>query len=316
MNSIFIGASAGAALIAGLTEQLRPPDDAVGRGAARVAIGAGLMAYAARFVEPDMRRVVEELHEERTAFDLIAAGVDVPMLQVRNLDFSYGTVQVLFDVNLDIRKGETVALLGTNGAGKSTLLRVISGLAIPSRGVVRLGGHAITYEDPTVRVGRGIVQVPGGRVGVLAAHGAREPPRRCVLVRRVRRGRHGSSVPSSCFPRLRSRMDEPAGTLSGGQQQMLGLAKALVLEPELLLIDELSLGLAPVVVQELLGVIEGLKARGVTMIIVEQSVNVGLPIADRAVFMEKGEVRFEGSAEDLLLRDDLLRAVFFGSEGG
>ncbi len=97
---------------------------------------------------------------------------------------------------------------------------------------------------------------------------------------------------------------------------MLGLAKALVLEPELLLIDELSLGLAPLVVQELLGVIQGLKARGVTMIIVEQSVNVGLTIADRAVFMEKGEVRFEGAAEDLLLRDDLLRAVFFGSEGG
>ena len=118
------------------------------------------------------------------------------------------------------------------------------------------------------------------------------------------------------FPALRSRMDEPAGTLSGGQQQMLGLAKALVLEPELLLIDELSLGLAPLVVQELLGVIQGLKARGVTMIIVEQSVNVGLVVADRAVFMEKGEVRFEGAAEELLLRDDLLRAVFFGSEGG
>ena len=111
-------------------------------------------------------------------------------------------------------------------------------------------------------------------------------------------------------------MDAPAGTLSGGQQQMLALAKALVLEPELLLIDELSLGLAPLVVQELLGVIEGLKAQGVTMIIVEQSVNVGLTIADRAVFMEKGEVRFEGAAEDLLDRDDLLRAVFFGSEGG
>jgi len=118
------------------------------------------------------------------------------------------------------------------------------------------------------------------------------------------------------FPALRSRMDEPAGTLSGGQQQMLGLAKALVLEPELLLIDELSLGLAPIVVQELLEVIQELKSRGVTMVVVEQSINVGLLIADRAVFMEKGEVRFEGSAEDLLQRDDLLRAVFFGSEGG
>jgi len=224
-------------------------------------------------------------------------------------------VQVLFDINLDIRKGETVALLGTNGAGKSTLLRLISGLSIPSRGVVRLVGRAITYEDPTVRVRRGIVQVPGGhsvfspltvrenlRVGAFLC----DPP---DVDPRIERS-------LELFPALRSRMDEPAGTLSGGQQQMLGFAKALVLEPQLLLIDELSLGLAPLVVQELLGVVQELKSRGVTMIIVEQSVNVGLLIADRAVFMEKGEVRFEGAAEDLLHRDDLLRAVFFGSEGG
>jgi len=262
-----------------------------------------------------MGRVVEELREERTVFDLLGAGDNVPMLQIRNLDFSYGTVQVLFDINLDIRKGETVALFGTNGAGKSTLLRLVSGLAIPSRGVVRFGGHAITYEDPTVRVRRGIVHLPGGRSVF--------PP---LTVRENLHVGAFSCDPSDVdarierslelFPALRSRMDEPAGTLSGGQQQMLGLAKALVLEPELLLIDELSLGLAPIVVQELLEVIQELKSRGVTMVVVEQSINVGLLIADRAVFMEKGEVRFEGSAEDLLQRDDLLRAVFFGSEGG
>ncbi len=315
MNSMFIGASAGGALIAGLTDSYGRRTTLSVAVPLGVAIGAGLMAYAARFVEPDMRRVVEEMREERTTFDLITAGVDVPMLQVRNLDFSYGTVQVLFDVSLDIRTGETVALLGTNGAGKSTLLRLISGLAIPSRGIVRLGGHAITYEDPTARVRRGIVQLPGGR-SVFSPLTVRENLRVGAYLCDASDvdGRIERSL--ELFPALRSRMDEPAGTLSGGQQQMLGLAKALVLEPELLLIDELSLGLAPLVVQELLGVIQGLKARGVTMIIVEQSVNVGLTIADRAVFMEKGEVRFEGEAEDLLLRDDLLRAVFFGSEGG
>lgn len=314
-NSLFVGASGGAAVVVMLVDSYGRRTTLSVAVPLALAVGAGLMAYAARFVEPDIGRVVEELREERTTFDLITAGSDVPMLQVRNLDFSYGTVQVLFDIDLDIRKGETVALLGTNGAGKSTLLRLISGLAIPSRGVIRLDGHAITYEEPTVRVRRGIVQVPGGH-SVFAPLTVRENLRVGAFLCDPSDvdGRIDRSL--ELFPALRSRMDEPAGTLSGGQQQMLGLAKALVLEPELLLIDELSLGLAPVVVQELLGVVEELKTRGVTMIIVEQSVNVGLLIADRAVFMEKGEVRFEGSAEDLLDRDDLLRAVFFGSGGG
>jgi ABC-type branched-subunit amino acid transport system ATPase component len=118
------------------------------------------------------------------------------------------------------------------------------------------------------------------------------------------------------FPVLADRMDQVAGTLSGGEQQMLALAKALLLDPEILIIDELSLGLAPVVVQQLLETIDSLKARGITMIIVEQSVNVALAIADRAIFMEKGQVRFEGPAQDLLERDDLVRAVFFSGQGG
>jgi len=117
------------------------------------------------------------------------------------------------------------------------------------------------------------------------------------------------------FPQLTDRMKDKAGSLSGGQQQMLALAKAVMLEPELLLIDELSLGLAPVVVQDLLRVVEQLKKDGVTMVIVEQSVNVALSIADRAVFMERGRVQFQGPAQELLERDDLLRAVFLSGEG-
>jgi ABC-type branched-subunit amino acid transport system ATPase component len=117
------------------------------------------------------------------------------------------------------------------------------------------------------------------------------------------------------FPALASRLDDRAGSLSGGQQQMLALSKAVLLDPKILLIDELSLGLAPMVVQELLAVVERLKAQGVTMVIVEQSVNVALAVADRAVFMERGRVRFEGPAADLLDRHDLLRAVFLSGEG-
>jgi ABC-type branched-subunit amino acid transport system ATPase component len=118
------------------------------------------------------------------------------------------------------------------------------------------------------------------------------------------------------FPRLKERLDQPAGTLSGGEQQMLALAKALLLDPKLLLIDELSLGLAPVMVQEILKTIDVLRERGITMVVVEQSLNVALAISDRAVFMEKGRVRFEGPAAELMERDDLARAVFLGGEGG
>ncbi|MDA3012260.1 MAG: ATP-binding cassette domain-containing protein, partial [Actinomycetota bacterium] len=122
-------------------------------------------------------------------------------------------------------------------------------------------------------------------------------------------------VVEETFPILRERADQRAGSMSGGQQQMLALAKAVMLEPELLCIDELSLGLAPVVVQDLLQVVERLKAQGLTMVIVEQSVNVALSIADRAVFMERGQVKFEGPAQDLLERGDLLRAVFLSGAG-
>jgi ABC-type branched-subunit amino acid transport system ATPase component len=118
------------------------------------------------------------------------------------------------------------------------------------------------------------------------------------------------------FPALRPLLDQAAGTLSGGEQQLLGLATAMILRPRILLIDELSLGLAPVMVQQVLATVERLKASGLTMVIVEQSVNIALSIADRAVFMEKGQVRFEGPAQELLERDDLVRAVFLGSDGG
>ena len=164
--------------------------------------------------------------------------------------------------------------------------------------MVRLGGHAITYEDPTVRVGLGIVQVPGG-AALFGPLTVRENLRVGAYLCDASDvdGRIERSL--ELFPRSR-RAGRTGRNLSGGQQQMLALAKALVLEPQLLLIDELSLGLSPLVVQELLGVVEGPRRDGVTMVIVEQSVNVGLAIADRAVFMEKGDVRFEGAAEDLL----------------
>jgi ABC-type branched-subunit amino acid transport system ATPase component/predicted MFS family arabinose efflux permease len=279
-------------------------------------IGGFLIAMGARHVRRDISLVVEELKEEQEEQRRVRqSGATVPVMQVRNLDFSYGKVQVLFDVAFEVHKGEVLALLGTNGAGKSTILRVVSGLGVADRGVVRLNGRTITYADPELRAKVGVVQLAGGKAvfGPLTVRENLEMA--CFRYDR-------SEVPAriervlDTFPVLRERLKEPAADLSGGQQQMLALAMALVHDPEILMIDELSLGLAPTVVQELLGVVERLRDQGLTMIIVEQSLNVALAIADRAIFLEKGQVRFEGSAADLLARDDLARAVFLGAEGG
>jgi ABC-type branched-subunit amino acid transport system ATPase component/MFS family permease len=279
-------------------------------------VGGALLAGGAAHIRGDIGSVMEELEEERAEAVRVREqeGAD-QVLQVRHLDFSYGTVQVLFDVDLDVHRGEVLALLGTNGAGKSTLLRCICGLGVPSRGTVRLHGHTVTYAEPEQRVRLGIVMMPGGdalweplsvednlRLGAFVLrHDDRERQRRLDRV-------------LGLFPELRDLRDRPAGTLSGGQKQMVALAKAMLLEPEVLLIDELSLGLSPIATQQVLAKVEQLRDEGLTIVIVEQSVNVALSIADRAVFMEKGQVRFDGPAAELLERGDLLRAVFLGGE--
>jgi len=238
-------------------------------------------------------------------------------IDVAGVDFSYGHVQVLFDVDLRVERGEVLALLGTNGAGKSTLLRVVSGLERPSAGTVAHHGDDITDLPAVDRVRRGIVQLPGGKAvfpSLTVVENLLAGAWTHIWDRAELEDRIGAAL--TRFPVLRDRLDQPAGTLSGGEQQMLALAKALLVDPDVLCIDELSLGLAPVVVQQLLAIVEELRAGGLTMVIVEQSLNVALALADRAVFMEKGAVRFEGTARELAERDDLARAVFLGTGGG
>jgi ABC-type branched-subunit amino acid transport system ATPase component/predicted MFS family arabinose efflux permease len=292
--------------------------DAIGRRAAMTTlvlpstlIGGALIAYGARYIRRDISLCVEELLEEREEAERVASGADMPAIQVRNLDFSYGTVQILFDVNLEVRKGETLALLGTNGAGKSTLLRVISGLGVATRGVIRLHGRTITYTDPEVRARIGIVQLMGGNA-LFPDLTVAENLRMAGFLMEDDELARRTAASIARFPALQHRLDAKAGELSGGQQQLLALAMALLHDPEVLIIDELTLGLAPVVVQEILSVVRRLKDEGQTMIIVEQSLNVALAIADRAIFMEKGQVRFDGDARELAERDDLARAVFLG----
>jgi ABC-type branched-subunit amino acid transport system ATPase component len=234
-------------------------------------------------------------------------------LSVDRVDFSYGRLQVLFGVSLDVAPGEALALLGTNGAGKSTLLRVVSGLERPSAGTVRFDGEDITGTPAERLPGRGLVLIPGGKAVFPDLTVAENLDMQMLAVRHRRDwARQQREHVYAVFPRLVERLGQPAGSLSGGEQQQLALAKALLLDPRLLCIDELSLGLAPVVVQELMETVRRIQATGVALILVEQSLNIAAEMCERAVFMEKGEIRFEGRTADLLERDDIARAVFLG----
>ena len=279
------------------------------------ALASVLLLYGSRYVEGDMALASADLLEAQQEARRMAAGGATAALQVRNLDFSYGQVQVLFNVNLDVWEGEVLALLGTNGAGKSTVLRAVTGLGQADRGVIRVFGKTLDFAEPSTRLQNGIVLVPGGKA-TFPELSVREN----LLARAYSVRRDGVEARMEraleAFPVLRERIEQRADTLSGGEQQMLAIAGALMLEPKVLLIDELSLGLAPIMVQQLMEVVAALKERGLTILIVEQSLNVALSLADRAVFMEKGQVRFEGPAHELLERDDLVRAVFLGADGG
>ena len=240
-----------------------------------------------------------------------ASAPDGKILSCRGIDMAYGPVQILFGVDFDVEQGEVVALLGTNGAGKSTLLKGICGLVRPKRGTVTFLGENITKLPADTTARRGISLMPGGK-GVFPTLSVAENLRMASwLIRddpeRIERARQEVLT---LFPILANRYQQMAGNLSGGEQQMLALGSALMTRPELLMIDELSLGLAPTVVGQLLEVVEEVHTRGTTIVLVEQSVNVALNLAKRAVFMEKGEVRFEGPAAELLERPDILRSVF------
>jgi ABC-type branched-subunit amino acid transport system ATPase component len=245
---------------------------------------------------------------------LYSASVGVARLEIRDLEFSYGPLQVLFDVGMSVGQGERVALLGTNGAGKSTLLKVVSGLEAPTAGQVLFDGEDITATSPEERVRRGIVQMAGGRA-TFPSLSVAENLRIGGYPFRRDAARLDDAVERALvlFPELKGRLRQAAGTLSGGEQQMMAMARALIARPTMLLIDELSLGLAPIVIAKILEVVEQLADEGMTMLLVEQSLNVALALAERAYFMEKGEIRFEGRTADLLERDDIARSVFFGA---
>jgi ABC-type branched-subunit amino acid transport system ATPase component/MFS family permease len=276
-------------------------------------IGGWIIASGSGFVADDIAQVWKST-AARSEVALLRKRGQVKLLLARGIDVHYDNVQVLFDVNVEVDEGEIVALMGTNGAGKSTLLRAMSGLVPASAGAVVFDGRDMTYTPPDEVARRGIAQVPGGQ-GVFTQLSVGDNLRLAAWQER----RDTAEVQAATarvleiFPALAQRLGEPAGNLSGGQQQMLTLGMAFIAKPRLLMIDELSLGLAPAVVAQLLEMVKALRDQGVTIILVEQSVNVALTVADRAYFMEKGEIRFEGPTADLLGRPDLLRSVFLNA---
>ncbi len=233
------------------------------------------------------------------------------LLLLRGVEAGYDQRTVLHGIDLHLDEGEVVALLGTNGAGKSTLLKSISGIVEADRGAIVLDGRDITHAPPNEIAALGIVQMPGGQ-GVFGSLTVRENLDLAGWTNR----RDADGVRAAIdevleiFPVLADRLDTPAANMSGGQQQMLALAMSFVMRPRVLLIDELSLGLAPVVVGQLLPIVRRMADDGVTVVLVEQSVNVALAVAERAYFMERGTIRFDGPTSELLDRPDLLRSVF------
>jgi len=234
-----------------------------------------------------------------------------PLLRVAGIDVFYGRVHTLYGVTFDVHEGEVVALLGVNGAGKSTLLKAISGILPCQVGHITFAGDRIDGLPSHEIVRRGIVQVPGGR-GAFPGLSVWENLRLAHAIhgRAARRDTADIDRVVETFPWLAERRSQLAGTLSGGQQQQLLLARAFIARPRLIMIDELSLGLAPVIVEQLLEIVREMNQRGVTVVVVEQNVDLALSFSDRAYFLEKGEVRFEGPAADLRERGDLLRSVF------
>ncbi len=234
------------------------------------------------------------------------------MLKITDLRVNYGAIEALKGVSLEVRSGEVVTLIGGNGAGKSTLMRAISGLEPAAGGAISFEGADLATVPAHRRVGLGIAQSPEGRQ-VFADQSVRDNLVLGAYLRADGDAAIGADIAAqfATFPRLQERQHQLAGTLSGGEQQMLAISRALMARPKLLLLDEPSLGLAPLIVKEIFGVIRALKARGVTILLVEQMANQALKVADRAYVLKTGEITSSGSARELL-NDPAVREAYLG----
>ena len=237
------------------------------------------------------------------------------LLEVCKLKLSYGGISAVKGIDFYVNQGELVALIGANGAGKTSTLKVISGLLKPTNGSIHLDGESIGGRPAYELAQLGIGLVPEGR-GVFSRMTILE---NLQMGAYLRQGNHDPLIQNdlesvlALFPRLQERIDQLAGTLSGGEQQMLAIARAMMAKPKLLLLDEPSMGLAPLMVEAIFAVIQNLAKEGITILLVEQNARLALSMAHRAYVMESGEITLQGNATDLL-NDDRVRKAYLGEE--
>lgn len=234
------------------------------------------------------------------------------ILQIKDLQVSYGGIDAVRGISFSVHEGEIVTLIGANGAGKSSTLRAISGLVKPRGGSILLNGENITGLDPTVIVSKGLMMVPEGRK-IFPNLTVLENLRIGAYLRKDQLDEDIEMV-YSYFPRLKERSWQSGGTLSGGEQQMLAVGRALMGRPKLLMMDEPSLGLAPIVVQGIFEIIRQIHEAGTTVLLIEQNANMALHVADRAYVIENGRISMEGTGKDLL-EDENVKAAYLGTAG-
>ncbi|MCA5013254.1 MULTISPECIES: ABC transporter ATP-binding protein [unclassified Enterococcus] len=233
------------------------------------------------------------------------------MLTVENLSVHYGVIQAVRDVNFKVEEGEIVSLIGANGAGKTTILRTISGLNRPSSGTITFVGQEIQKVVPQKIVASGLCQVPEGR-HVFSGLTVQENLEMGAFLRKDKQLKEDYEMIFERFPILKERKNQDASTLSGGEQQMLAMGRALMSKPKLLLLDEPSMGLAPIFIQEIFNIIQEINKQGTTVLLIEQNAKMALSIADRGYVLETGEVVLSGPGKELLESEEVKKAYLGG----
>lgn len=234
------------------------------------------------------------------------------MLAVKDIDVYYGAIHALKKLSINVERGSIVTLIGANGAGKSTTLKTVSGITRPKSGSIIFKDEDITRVLPEKIVGRGISQVPEGR-RIFAAMSVIENLEMGAFLRKKKSEiDEDIEMVFTRFPRLKERRKQTAGTLSGGEQQMLAIGRALMARPELMLMDEPSMGLAPLLVKEIFDIIKDINSQGTTILLVEQNANMALSIADYAYVIETGEIVLQGNAKELMHSEEVKKAYLGG----